>query len=250
MPQSGADVPDDMEARLVVLGTEHPYSKDADNKAQAAAAAILQSRGNAPRLFQNTLVFLAVDQARLQDLDEAVRRYLAWTSILDEKNELNLDPHQVRQAETQQKAADGAVAARLPEAYQWLLVAGADDAAGASAVAGLSPVRAGQPRRPREQEAAQSEELLVPALAGTRLRMELDKVPAVARRPRRRSGSSPRTSRATSTCRGCAIRRSWSPPFRTASACSCGRRSRFAYADSYDEAPGATGDCGAASASM
>ena len=122
MPQSGADVPDDMDTRLVILGTEHPYSREANNKAQAAAAAILQSRGNTPRLFQNTLVFLAVDQARLQDLDEAVRRYLAWSSILAEKNELNLDPHQEGQAKTQLKAADGAVVARLPEAYQWLLV--------------------------------------------------------------------------------------------------------------------------------
>jgi hypothetical protein len=83
---------------------------------------ILQNRGSAPRIFQNSLVFLAVDQTRLQDLDEAIRRYLAWSSILDEKNELNLDPHQVRQAETQQKSADGTVEARLPEAYQWLLV--------------------------------------------------------------------------------------------------------------------------------
>ena len=176
MPQSGADVPDDMEARLVVLGTEHPYSKDAANKAQVAAAAILQTRGNAPRLFQNALVFLAVDQARLQDLDEAVRRSLAWLSILKEQKELNLDPHQVRQAETQHKAADGVVVARLPEAYQWL----------------LAPVQP-TPQAPMQWQAyrlsgqenlalraskkLRSEELLVPSLAGTRLRMELDKIP-------------------------------------------------------------------------
>ncbi|TVR79626.1 MAG: ATP-binding protein [Rhodospirillales bacterium] len=175
-PQSGADVPDDMEARLVVLGTEHPYSKDAGNKAQAAASAILQQRGSGPRLFQNTLVFLAVDQTRLQDLDEAVRRYLAWSSILEEKDGLNLDPHQVRQAETQRKAADGAVVARLPEAYQWLLVPVQTTPQAAmqwqayrlSGQASLA-VRASKKLR--------SEELFVPSLAGTRLRMELDRVP-------------------------------------------------------------------------
>ena len=85
VPQSGADVPDDMDARLVVLGIDHPYSKDASNKAQAAANTILQQRGSGPRIFQNSLVFLAVDQTRLQDLDEAVRRFLAWSSILEEK---------------------------------------------------------------------------------------------------------------------------------------------------------------------
>ena len=73
MPQSGADVPDDLEARLVVLDTEHPYSKEAGNLAEAAAKSILESRGNAPRLYRNTLVFLAADKTRLQDLDEAVR---------------------------------------------------------------------------------------------------------------------------------------------------------------------------------
>jgi hypothetical protein len=35
---------------------------------------------------------------------------------------LNLDPQQVKQAETQKSAADGAVTARIPETYQWLLV--------------------------------------------------------------------------------------------------------------------------------
>ncbi len=44
---------------------------------------------------------------------------------------LNLDPHQVKQAETQKQAADGAVTARLPETYQWLLVPEQANAAGA-----------------------------------------------------------------------------------------------------------------------
>jgi len=176
LPQSGADVPDDMDARLVVLRVEHPYSKERGNAAEMAAKAIFESRGNTPRLFRNTLVFLAVDQTRLQELDEAVRRFLAWESILAEKEALNLDPHQVKQAETQQKSADGAVTARVPEAYQWLLV----------------PVQS-SPQAPLEWQAfrisgsdalavraskkLRNDELLVTALAGTRLRMELDRVP-------------------------------------------------------------------------
>src|SRR5690606_1850621 len=119
LPRSGADVPDDFDARLVVLPAEHPYSREPGNAAEAEARSILESRGSSPRLYRNTLVFLAADKVRLQDLDEAIRKYLAWKSILDEKDELNLDPHQVRQAETQLQAADGAVMARLPETYQW-----------------------------------------------------------------------------------------------------------------------------------
>ncbi len=176
LPQSGAEVPDDMDARLVVLGPEHPYSKDPGNKAQAAAKAILQSRGSAPRLFQNSLVFLAVDQARLQDLDEAVRRYLAWSSILAERNELNLDPHQVRQAETQCRSAEGAVEGRLPEAYQWLL-APVQETPQAPVKWEAFRLTGQEPLAARASKRLRSEELLVPSLAGTRLRMELDRVP-------------------------------------------------------------------------
>ena len=122
LPLSGADVPDDLDARLVVLSAEQPYSREADNAAEAAAKEILEMRGNTPRLYRNTLVFLAVDGVRWQDLDEALRRYLAWESIVRDKVELNLDPHQARQAETQRSAASDTVTARLPEAYHWLLV--------------------------------------------------------------------------------------------------------------------------------
>ncbi len=120
LPQSGQDVADDLEARLVVLGPDYPYSKEPGNAAEKAAKEILQKRGSAPRLFQNALVFLAVDKIRLQDLDEAARRYLAWEKILSERLILSLDPHQVKQAETQKASADSAVTARLPEAYQWV----------------------------------------------------------------------------------------------------------------------------------
>jgi hypothetical protein len=89
---SGADVPDDLDARLVVLGVNHPYSKEGGSAAEVAAKAILENRGNTPRLYRNTLVFLAADKTRLQDLDEAARKYLAWQSILAEKVQLNLTP--------------------------------------------------------------------------------------------------------------------------------------------------------------
>src|SRR5438445_1764478 len=80
MPGSSADIPDDLDARLVVLGIQHTYSKDADNAAETAAKAIFETRGNTPRIYRNTIVFLAADKMRLQDLDEAARKFLAWES--------------------------------------------------------------------------------------------------------------------------------------------------------------------------
>src|SRR5439155_2716164 len=101
LPGTSADVPDDLDARLVVLGIDHAYSKGPGNAAETAAKAILEPRGGTPRLYRNTLVFLAADKTRLQDRDEAVRKYLAWGTVVDEQEALDLSPHQVKQAETQ-----------------------------------------------------------------------------------------------------------------------------------------------------
>src|SRR5690606_33901527 len=84
--------------------------------------------GNSPRLYRNALVFLAVDRLRLQDLEAAIRRFLAWDSIWSERESLELTSHQARQAEAQRKAEEQAVLAQLPESYQWLLVPTQDDA--------------------------------------------------------------------------------------------------------------------------
>ena len=176
MPGSSADVPDDLDVRLVVLDIDHAYTRDPNNAAETKAKAIFETRGNAPRIYRNTLIFLAADKTRLQDLDEAARKFLAWESILDEKDELGLSPHQVRQAEIQKTAADGAVTARIPETYQWLLVPAQASPQGPvtwqmvrlSGNGGLAP---------RASKKLKSDELLVLNFAASRLRMELDRVP-------------------------------------------------------------------------
>jgi hypothetical protein len=176
MPQSGQDVPDDMDARLVVLGVDHPYSKESANKAETAAQSILDTRGNSPRLFQNSLIFLAADKTRLQDLDEATRKYLAWDSILEEKLELNLDPQQVKQAETQMASADNMVTARLPETYQWLLVPVQSTPQSPVTWQALR-LTGNEALALRASKKLKNDELLLTSFAGSRLRMELDKIP-------------------------------------------------------------------------
>ncbi|MFO1424257.1 MAG: Swt1 family HEPN domain-containing protein [Candidatus Competibacteraceae bacterium] len=176
MPPSGADVPDDLDARLVVLGTAHAYSKEAGNAAEVAARAILENRGNTPRLYRNTLVFLAADKTRLQDLDEAVRKVLAWQSILADEANLGLTTHQKRQVEQQMASADGATTARLPETYQWLLVPvqKTPQAPVTWEVLRLSGTDA---LAVRASKKLRTDELYLTGFAPTRLKMELDKIP-------------------------------------------------------------------------
>ena len=112
----------------------------------------------------------------MQDLDEAVRKLLAWESVLGEKTALDLSPHQVRQAETQKTAADGVVTARLPETYQWLLVPAQ---ANPQALVTWQAIRlSGQDAlAERASKKLRNDESLVINFAASRLRMELDRVP-------------------------------------------------------------------------
>ena len=120
--------------------------------------------------------FSRPDRTRLQDLDEALRRYIAWSSIVAERETLNLDPHQVKQAETQCDAASKTVAARLPETYQWLL--SPHQSSPQAPIEWQSFRLAGQdPLAVRASTRLRKEELLIARFAGTRLRMELDKIP-------------------------------------------------------------------------
>jgi hypothetical protein len=176
LPRSSSDVPDDLDARLVVLSAEQAYSKELGSPAQAAAKTLLETRGSTPRLYRNTLVFLAADKVRFQDLDEALRKYLAWESIVAEKDTLNLDPHQLKQAETQKLAANGAVWGRLPETYQWLLVP--VQTSPQAAVEWQALRLSGQDALAvRASKKLRSDDLLVTSLGATILRKHLDDVP-------------------------------------------------------------------------
>jgi predicted AAA+ superfamily ATPase len=176
LPQSGQDVPDDQEARLVVLGIAHPHSRGKESAALVAAREILEMRGNTPRIYRNTLVFFAADNTRLQELGDAVRFYLAWESILGEREALDLSPYQVRQAEAQRISANSAIDVRLPEAYQWLLVP-VQSSPQAEIEWQDIRVNGREPIAERASRKLRSDELLVTGFAATRLRMDLDRIP-------------------------------------------------------------------------
>ncbi len=126
-PTSG-DVPDEQEARLVILLPSAPHrnnrtpSVPANTPALTAATEILDRRGNGPRTHRNMLVFVAADGEQVKDLEQDVRQYLAWTSILNDADTLNLDAHQAREAQQGLARSDETAGTRLNDAYCWLLV--------------------------------------------------------------------------------------------------------------------------------
>ncbi len=121
-PASSGDVADEPEARLVVLGPESTYRQnDLECAAMREVGDLLDNRGGSPRHYRNTLVFLAPDRGRMETLEQTVRRFLAWKSILNEEEQLNLDAHGRRQARENREKFDSAVDLQVEEAYQWLI---------------------------------------------------------------------------------------------------------------------------------
>ncbi len=176
-PRSGADVPDEAEAGLVVLGPEHPHaSKNGASKARDAAMALLDSRGTGSRTYRNAVVFAAADATRLVELEGAVRIFLAWDTIWTEREQLNLDAFQSNQAKTKREQADETVKVRIPETYSWVLVPGQKDKLG---TVDWTEVRLqGQGAlAPRAAKKLIADGLLLTQLGGVTLRYEIDRVP-------------------------------------------------------------------------
>ena len=176
-PRDPGDVPDEQTARLVLLGPESDHqSKTDESNGLAAAKLFLDERGTGPRQYRNTLVFLAADRGRLEDLRTGVRQWMAWRSINADAESLNLDAGQSKQARTKETELDELVDARILETWQWLIVPAvpSEDPTGevryeTTRVGGTEPLAA------RAAKKLKSEEGLVTEYSGVRLRLDLDR---------------------------------------------------------------------------
>ncbi|MGV2827927.1 Swt1 family HEPN domain-containing protein [Myxosarcina sp. GI1(2024)] len=124
-PSSSSDISDEetMGVRLVLLHPNLTHSTKAQNsEALVEAKQILEQKDTAPRYCKNLLVFLAPDQNKKENLFQWVNQYLAWESIVEDKEVLNLNPFQNKQAAAKLNDADNTVKMLLQDAYQWLLV--------------------------------------------------------------------------------------------------------------------------------
>ena len=120
---ASADVPDESTARLVILpSTTGHQARAQKSEAFTTAAKILKERGDIPRTYRNMLIFVASDTGEWDSLERETRRYLAWDSIVEEVDALNLDTNQRREATQGRKQSDDTVTVRLNDAYSWLLI--------------------------------------------------------------------------------------------------------------------------------
>ncbi|MFV8277340.1 Swt1 family HEPN domain-containing protein [Mycobacteroides abscessus] len=127
-PESNADIPDTDEARLVILHPKVAHKRGTDSEAKGFAQKGTEQRGTANRTNRNMLVYLAADEARLEELDAATRDYLGWTHVLANEADLDLTQNQKNQATQRQSQADQTVKSRLLQTFTWALVPTQPDA--------------------------------------------------------------------------------------------------------------------------
>ncbi len=121
-PETSADIPDHEEARLVILHPKFAHKRGTESTAKEFAHTATERRGTANRTHRNTLVYLAADEARLAELDSAVRDYLGWTHVLANEADLDLTQNQRNQAVQRQAQADRTATSRLLQTFTWGLI--------------------------------------------------------------------------------------------------------------------------------
>lgn len=174
-PATSAEVPDDIGGvRAVVLGVAHPHSGRDGSEAMKEAKEILLQRGSTPRVYRNTLVFIAPEARQLDSLKESVRAMLAWGEIVRDTKRLDLTQSDSALAEAKLREAKDTTRARLREAWCYLIYPVQETAQSeVDWMAGKVPAQDGLLSRASKKLV--SEEGLLPELGPARLDRDLQK---------------------------------------------------------------------------
>lgn len=177
-PDGPGDVPDDDDGVHLVLlpPTTIHIPNDSDSDAIKLAEAILGQRSGGPRLHRNLLVYLAASGPRLDELRTATRQYLAWKSVVEDAETLNLSPHQQKQANTKLNETDNTVTSRIGETFVHVLTPKQTPGTADIEWQVTKPSGAGSLAE-RVGRKLGSEEKLITTYGGVRVRMDLDRVP-------------------------------------------------------------------------
>ena len=171
------DVPDDDDGvRLVVLSPDVTHSANDENSpAIELAQRILDQRHGGPRVNRNLLVFVAAGANRLRELRDAARRYLAWQSIVDEHEALDLTPHQKGQAESKAEETSKQVDNMILETFTQVLTPKQE--AGTDEIEWLTTrATASGDIGERVSKKLATEEKMIASYSGVRVRMDIDRL--------------------------------------------------------------------------
>jgi predicted AAA+ superfamily ATPase len=170
------DVPDDDDGvRLVILTPEVTHHANDDNSAATELAdRILGQRDGGPRLNRNMLVFVAAGGNRLSELRAAGRLHLAWKSIVADHEALDLTAHQKRQAESKVTETSSQVDSLIAETFTLVLTPHQEPGT-AEVVWNTTRATAAGPLAERVAKKLATEEKLIQAYGGVRVKMDIDR---------------------------------------------------------------------------
>ena len=123
-------MPDADAVRLVLLLPDMSLPSRASEKddAEPEVLQILQYCGDNPRVRRNTLLFLTARKDEIRDLNNRVKNFLAWHSIVNGERRIeNLSGDRLKQAQSSLRAAEAEVRTALVRAYRWAIAPVQDD---------------------------------------------------------------------------------------------------------------------------
>ncbi len=129
-PSDSKAVPDADAVRLVLLLPDMslPSRASENDAAEPEVQRILQYCGDSPRVRRNTLLFLAAKKDEIRDLNNRVKTFLAWHSIVNGERRIeNLAGDRLKQAQSSLRAAEAEVRTALVGAYRWAIAPVQDD---------------------------------------------------------------------------------------------------------------------------
>ena len=108
-PSSASDVPDDMKLKLIVL-------EDADD-----CTGFLEFKGEKPRVYKNTLIFLKADDTHRYQLVEHIKTKLAWMAVESDR-QLSLTDEQKREVREKIKSVSAEDRESIRNLYRMVFV--------------------------------------------------------------------------------------------------------------------------------
>lgn len=122
-PTNSLDIPDDMQARVVILPPTVSYSANSsdDGPALSMVNDYLRNRGAMSRQYKNMLVFMFADTELLSETLSICKKYLAWQSIDAEKETLQLSTIDKKDVNNGVQISKNALKEKLNRAYCWMI---------------------------------------------------------------------------------------------------------------------------------
>lgn len=171
--REAAEVPDIDETRLVIVHPSLSHSKNGSS-AREFATDLLSRAGRGQRQRRNCVVAVAADRTRLEELESAVRDFLAWDEIARSALAMDLRPQQVEQAKARARAASETVDARVTGTYTHVLTPVQPDAASPATISASRVAEGSGSIAERVSEKLRRGDELADVYAPARVRMSLD----------------------------------------------------------------------------